>query len=287
MSGLPPGESWEERLRDAAAGFEYPPTPDIAGAVRQRLRSKRMAARPVVASAHPSWRRRWVVVAVALAIMLLGLFAVPGARAALIDFLRIGAIRVVLPTATPPAPAPTATLVAAAPARAPTASPRPTGRPLPTPTVIGTVLNLAGETTLDELRRHLPLKLPAYPDNLGPPDRVFLQDWDGPVGVLVWLKPDQPEQIRWSLHLLTSGQMARKFANENTLIEETEVNGRRALWMRGPHLLELYERATGDRGGRMVVGDVLIWTEDNRTYRLETPGDVPLAEAVKIAESLR
>ena len=66
------------------------------------------------------------------------------------------------------------------------------------------------------------------------------------------------------------------------VIQETSVNGRRAVWTVGPYPLRL-------RNGeldftRLIEGYVLIWTEGKVTYRLET--NQSLEDAVKTAESL-
>jgi hypothetical protein len=162
---------------------------------------------------------------------------------------------------------------------------RPTLPPRPSPTPIDSVLDLAGETTLDEARAALstPIRLPAYPPDLGEPDRVFLQDLDGDAVVLVWLQPDSPDQVRLSLHLLTSSAMARKLLFEGTAAVETaEVNGRPAAWVDGSYMLET--QGHDWRQTRLLNGHVLIWAEGELTYRLEV--DLPLEEAVRMAESL-
>jgi hypothetical protein len=66
------------------------------------------------------------------------------------------------------------------------------------------------------------------------------------------------------------------------VIQDTEVNGLRGIWAVGPYPLILN---SGDiQVTRMIDGHVLIWAEDEITYRLET--DLSLEEAIKIAESL-
>lgn len=273
--GPAPNEHWEARLRAAARAFPYPPTPDIAGAVRGRLGAE--ATRP--ARLRP--RLAWAMVAVLL--ILGGLMAVPQVRAAVVEFLQIGAIRIFLteptptvtpipPTATPLSPTPTGLL--------PTATPR------PTPTPLSSVLELAGETTLAEAQAQVdfPIRLPTHPPDLGPPDRVFLQDLGGQVVVLAWLDPDQPDGVRLSLHQLGPGTFGQKL--QPPVIQETTVHGQPALWTEGPYLLQF------QRGGQvvyegqlLVTGYVLVWVEDDITYRLET--DLSLEEAVQIAESLQ
>jgi hypothetical protein len=67
------------------------------------------------------------------------------------------------------------------------------------------------------------------------------------------------------------------------VIEETEVNGQRAVWTVGPY--PLISRNGDVELTRMVEGHVLIWESDGVTYRLET--GLSLEETLKIAESLQ
>ena len=254
--------AWEARLRAAARAFAYPPTPDVVDAVRPRL-----AARS--SQRTPGRRLAWTLIGVLLILGGLGgLLAVPQVRAALADVLRIGVVCILLAT-------PTSTPVAT------TAATRPM-TPQPPATPLTSVLDLAGETTLAEAqaRAGFALKLPAYPSDLGPPDRVFFQDLAGPAVVLVWLAPSQPDQVRLSLHQLGPGAFADKV--QPRVVQETTVNGLPALWTEGPHLLQV--RQGGYEMRRLVTGNTLIWAEGEITYRLET--DLPLDEAVRIAESL-
>src|SRR5439155_6411079 len=134
--------------------------------------------------------------------------------------------------------------------------------------------NLAGETTLAAARQRasFPVRLPAYPQDLGQPNRVFLQNLDGPAVILVWLQTGHPDRVRMSLHQLSSDALAMKTISDMTMLQETAVHGQRALWVRGPHILQFYD-SSGGRGfepGRLVDGNTLIRTEGDITYRLET-----------------
>ena len=274
MNGQPV-DRWEARLRATASVLPYPSTPDVAGAVRRRLRPEPGDAEP----ARPAGVRRpqlaWAIAI--LAIVLASLLAVPQVRAALLEFLRIGAVRIYLvaptPTATPKAPAPVST---GAPFL-PTATPRPTATLLPS------LLDLAGETTFEKAQARFgsTIPLPAYPADLRPPDHVFAQDFGGPVVVLVWMEPQRPDRVRLSLHLLACEVCATKA--EPTVIQTTSVNGQPAVWTEGPYLIRLSNGNTEMR--RLIEGHVLIWTNGPITYRLET--DLPLEEAVRIAESVK
>jgi hypothetical protein len=124
--------------------------------------------------------------------------------------------------------------------------------------------------------------VPTYPPDLGQPDYVFVQDTAGAMTILVWLDPRQPDQVLMSLHFIPQGSWAVEKA-EPQILEETDVNGQRAIWATGPYPLRLYN---GDLDfTRLIDGHVLIWADGDITYRLET--GLPLEEAIKIAESLQ
>ncbi len=143
---------------------------------------------------------------------------------------------------------------------------------------------LGGETTLEDAQQEIGISipLPTYPPDLGQPDRVFLQDTGGWMLILVWLDPQQPDHVQMSLHMIEEGSWSiQKF--QPTIIEETTVNGSRAIWTVGDYPLLL---RNGDlQLVRMIDGNVLIWEKDRVTYRLET--DLELDEAIRIAESLQ
>jgi hypothetical protein len=229
-----------------------------------------------------NWRRIRIAWGAA-ALALVALFAVPPVRAHVIDVIQIGVVRIL--RAHPEAPSAVPPTAAVSPSRqAQTQAAEIPG--LATPTPVRSVLDLAGATTLAEAQRKVtfPIRLPSYPLDLGPPDRVFVQDLGGPVVVLAWLEPGRPDRVRLSLHLLVSGYDARK--GEVRLIERTTVNGRPAVWTEGPYALAIRPRDGADVAlTRLVTGHTLLWEEHGITYRLET--NDPLSTAIRIAESLR
>jgi hypothetical protein len=116
---------------------------------------------------------------------------------------------------------------------------------------------------------------------LGKPDRVYVQDVEGAMVILVWLDPQQPKQVILSLHFIPSGSWTVRKV-EPTIVQETRVEDQRAIWTEGPYFLML---ANGNlEYARLLEGNVLIWEEGDITLRLETGAG--LDEAVKIAESL-
>ena len=73
-----------------------------------------------------------------------------------------------------------------------------------------------------------------------------------------------------------------QLTHQRNPVQEKTVNGQRAIWAVGPYPLRIRD---GDlQFMRLIEGHVLIWTENNITYRLET--DLSLEETIKIAESL-
>jgi hypothetical protein len=249
--------NFEKRLESAAHSFGYPQTPDLVQGMKQRW-----VGQPVRRPARLAIT--WGIVI--LLFVLVGLFAVPTVRARVVDWIRLGAIRINL---VEPTPAPTASVVLTA---------------HPTEVLIPSLLNLAGETTLEDAKTKVgfDLRLPAYPSGLGQPDHVFLQDLGGPAVILVWVDKSHPNQVSLSLFELAPGTSGFE-KSPPTLIQETKVNGVRALWTEGPHFLAL---KNGDMDLRQLVeGNTLIWVESGVTYRLETRQDLP--EAIRIAESLK
>jgi hypothetical protein len=248
-------ERWEEVVQRTAEEFVYPPTPDLTEAVAQRLgqqSSHRWSAKQLM------WTAAAVFLAAALAISL-----TPQARAAVLELVRLGAVRI-FQMEIPPVPSAA------------------TRTPAPTPVDGVSVLDLAGKTTLEDAQRRagFALRAPAYPEDLGRPDYVFYQFLQGPAVILVWLADDNPAVVEMSLFQLGPGAMVHK--GEPLVLTETSVNGQRALWTQGPYLVITGNNQWDFR--RLIDGHVLIWTEAAITYRLETW--LSMEEAVRVAESL-
>ncbi|MBI3152300.1 MAG: DUF4367 domain-containing protein [Chloroflexi bacterium] len=256
---------FEKQLLAIAKGMEYPRTPDIAGSVTARLRS----------STRLSLRTRPLAWSLTILLILLSsLMLIPPARAAILEFIQIGIVRIFPGPAQAPA---TATLEPLAPTTA-----TPSSQPS---TLLTTFLNqIAGETKLANAQEiaGYPILLPSYPPEMGLPNHVYVQDANGPMTILVWVDAQQPERVTLSLHFTPEGSWAiEKF--QPAVIQEAEVNGQRAIWAEGPYPLRL---SNGNMEFvRLIDGHVLIWEEGGITYRLET--DMSLEEAVKIAESLQ
>ncbi|GAC1547295.1 MAG: hypothetical protein NVS2B7_22950 [Herpetosiphon sp.] len=261
--------AWEQYLTETARAFPYPAMPMLPAT------ASRSAAR-----LHLAPRRVAVLACVALLIALL--LAVPGVRAAIRTFLRIGAVRIEVPPEPTVVPAPSLLPVSVTPSAA--RSTLALSPVVPTPTLTGPTRTLYGATTLADARSRLPepLLLPNYPSDLGAPGDVYVQNLGGPAVILVWYAPNHPDTIWLSLHILSNNIFVVKSGLRT--LQTTTVNGYPAAWAEGPHLLQ--EGPAGDyKLRRLVNGNTLVWTVGSLTYRLETTA--PLPEAVHIAESLR
>jgi hypothetical protein len=248
----------ENSVRETASEFRYPPLPDISRQVLPRLKPATLKRELRVQ------KLAWA--AVVLFIVVVGLLATPPVRAQILEFLQVGVVRIFL--------------------EQPSETPAPTenqATPSPETSLIPYLQAIAGETTLQNVQERVPfpIRLPGFPTDLGEPDLVFLQNMAGPLVVLVWMDPQETEQVRLSLHLIGPGSYAIGKSMPHAL-EMAEVNGQPAVWAEGPYVLNMKNSRV--ENFRLIEGHVLIWEEGELTYRLET--DLPLEEAVRIAESL-
>lgn len=258
---------FEKQLRSFAGGMEYPRTPDIAGSVMARLRP---VTHPRFALKRAAWSLTIILV------LLSSLMLIPPVRAAILEFIQIGIVRIFPPTSEPTAEA----VITASPREFPPSTATPGGA---SSLLISFLDQIAGETKLANAQEAVPypILIPTHPADLGLPNHIYVQEADSPMTILVWTDAERPERVTLSLHLIPAGHWAvTKF--EPVTTQETEVDGQRAIWAVGPYPLLM--RNGSIQIERLIDGHVLIWAEGNITYRLET--DLPLEEALRIAESL-
>jgi hypothetical protein len=199
-------------------------------------------------------RRVWRAVAIAALLMLLAILVIPPVRAFVLEIVRVGVVRIFLVE--------------------PTSSPTPRAA----------LFDLPGRTTLAEAQAITgsPIPLPTYPLDLDEPDLVFVHQYDGPVITLVWLEPGSADQVWLVLEMLNLRVVASKLYPYEGERQSTQVRDYPAEWLTESHEVHYFSRDIEVR--RPVTGHVLIWQAASVTYRLET--DLPLEEALKIAESL-
>mgnify|MGYP005839175365 CR=1 FL=1 len=204
-------------------------------------------------AARPRLRAAWALALIA--VLLVAALAIEPVRAAVFAVLRIGVVQIFV------------------------------GGETPTPAALPTRLqDLEGLTTLEAARQAagFPLRLP--PD-YGPPDYVYVQEWGGPVVIMAWVDPDDPERLALSLYQLSAQAWAMKMIEEGEYVV-TEVNGRRAIWTTAPHIVRFRrDGRVREETALLVEGRALVWSEGGVTYRLETT--LSMEAAIQIAESLR
>ena len=247
-----------------------PDAPDLATRVRARI-----AAAPPARAPRPRWSwwpaRRALVLAGAA---LLALAAVATAVG-----LGIPGIRLIFGEP-PVTPSPSA---AASPSVSVSA---PAGPP-------GSDLALGGLVALDDAadRAGFTVRLPTDPA-IPAPDAVYVNALDQVT--IVWeVSEALPPTTEPRIGLLMSqfqGRIhpdsMRKFIDAGTTLERVTVNGRAGYWISGDAHFYFYEGPDGEfvEDSRRWVGDALIWTEGEITYRLET--SLGRDAALRIAESL-
>jgi hypothetical protein len=192
----------------------------------------------------------------------------PAAREAVADFVGIGGVRV---------------KVGPRPAPAPTTPP-------------GENLSLGVETTLDDARERVdfPIRVPSVL-GLADPDRVFYSGFPtgGRISLVYRAQPDWlPEASATGVGLLVTEfpgdiepDLMKKLTTQGQ-VKPTEVNGRPALWVRGPHTLFFVDKDGRQQADTLrLSANALIWMDGDTTMRIES--ELSLVDALTIAESMR
>ncbi|MBI2918498.1 MAG: hypothetical protein HYY01_10965 [Chloroflexi bacterium] len=264
-------DGWlEQDLLALGRQMEYPPSPDVTTQVRYRLLQRQARTRhPRLMPQPTAWH---VAVAMSLLVLVLGatLALIPASREALARLFGLERIQVV-PDSHVPTPSPGAE----------------------TPTT------LTGATTLAQARSQVdfPIMLPSYPEGLGVPDGVYVQELGSHGEVQLVLRfsarpglpiqPPRDSDALFTLYQFRTTGMFTKGIPSGTRLEETSINDARGFWLEGDFHLLRYRTADGREVvemERVVKGNTLAWEVGGITYRLET--ELPLEEARNIAESL-
>jgi len=243
----------ERDLRELGPALSFPPTPDLAPGVRQRL----AAARP--RRAFPL--RRALVLGVAVLVVAAGaVLAVPQARTAVLEWLGLRGVTI---ERVETAPAATTDLQDAA-------------------------LQLGEPVTLGEARRRARYPV-AIPEALGEPDAVYFHP-RAPGGEVSFVYRDEEGRVEALVSQFRAGlddDFIYKSANPETKVEPVSVDGARAWWLEGaPHEV-LYVDESGEPifEETRLAANTLLWERGEATLRLE--GDFTKEEALRIAESVR
>jgi hypothetical protein len=263
-------------LRDLATALDLPTSAapgaeDLAVRVRQRIVETGIEPRQRGWQSLPGrgWRlRRSLVLAVAALLVLAAVAAAVG--------LGLPGLRFVFGEAP------------AVPSAVPAATP--TGGAIGAP---GSTLGLGAAVSFAEAERlaELDLRLPPDP-SIGPPEATYL----GPGGrvSLVWAaRPGLPDPGSDGIGLLLSefrgsvdAGYYEKAIESRAQVTPVSVDGRPGYWISGvPHFF-VFVDADGEfvEDTHRMVGDTLVWTDGDVTYRLES--GLGVDEAIALAETL-
>lgn len=269
-----PDAELEAELRGLGRAIAFPAAgPGEAGrpelAVRVRARIAAAPARP----GRPGWSWRPARRSLALAVVALLVLATVAAALG----LGLPGLRLIFG---PPPGSPLPTLEPSA-----TAVPGGPGSSLG----LGTRIDPAG---LDS-RAGFPVRLPADPA-VGPPDAAYVDPARNDQVTVAWApRPGLPPTIDPGVGLLLTQFRGRtdegffsKAVDSGTTVERLRVAGGPGYWVSGRPHVYFYQAADGRfiDDARRWVGDALIWSNGEITYRLETA--LGRDAAVLIAESL-
>lgn len=257
---MPDLDVLELQLTDLGSALSWPPTPDMAAAIRKRIAPRRQ------------WfESRWAIAAAVAMAILAALLAYPPSRDAIANWLNLRTRFQQVPQVVTPSPLP--------------------------PGPIGQRLGLGESTTLQRARAAIawPVLLPSL---LGEPDEVYLQPPpDAPVGGEVTLvyaaRPGIPaSRLTGAAVVVTevegrvTGDSFGKTLGEGAKIEEVSVAGHHGYWITGTsHVFSFIDAAGKVRYETLrLATNTLLIDEGGTIVRIE--GDLTKAQVSKIAASL-
>jgi hypothetical protein len=232
--------------------LDVPPTPELAPRVRGRL------AEGPVGRSWASRRGLALALAAALIVAVGALFAVPGTRAAILEFFHLRGVTIQrveeLPTV-------------------------PLQRNFDK-------LFLGEKVTLNEARERADFDV-VVPEALGDADAIYFQD-NPPGGMVsfVYGTPERPRAL-FTEFRATVKDVAIKKVTAETHVASVQVDGRQGYFLFGePHEFGYFDR-TGEFRQEIVrlAGNTLLWERGPLTLRLEA--DINREEALAIARSVR
>lgn len=248
----------ERELRALSAEPPFPPTPELAAAVRARLAqepSRRPRRAPWLA-APLGWPVAAQATAALLAVLVALMALSPGVRSAVLEALGLRGARIER------------------------------REPSPRARAAGSRLDLGTPTTLAAARGRAPFDV-VVPDDPGRPDGVFF-DAAAPAGgqvAFVWDRGARRPLLLTQIAALPE-PVVGKAAGAGTKVEELAIDGEPAFWLSGaPHEFAFITPEHEFRTERLrLAGDTLIWNRDGVLLRLE--GAPSKARALEIARSV-
>jgi hypothetical protein len=254
----------EEQLMTLGTEVDWPPTPNLALAIRSRI-----AVPP--ARRAPWYQSRWALAAAAVVIAVAALLAYQPARDTIADWVNVHVFfqRVhVLPTP----------------------SLQPSGP-------LGGRLGIGGQTTLSEAQKQVAWHV-AIPSSLGQPDEVYLQlpptgAAQGEVTLVYTTRPGIPIAGQTGVAVLVTeargavnSNFFAKMLGSDATVEPVTVAGHQGYWVAGsPHVF-IFLDANGNFRDETIrlATNTLILDDGGTVVRIE--GDLTKAQAEQIAASL-
>ena len=260
---MPEPAHLEAMLSDLAGRIDWPATPQLKAVMPGRAAA--------VLPLRPRLQARWAMAAVAVLVILATLLAYTPTRTAIAGWLNLH-INIRRTTALP------------------TPSPLPSG-------TLGTNLGLGTQTTLNGAQAKVKWQV-LVPDQLGPPDAVYLQlPPDGPSGGEVSLvyaaSPGIPVSTETGVAVLVTEARGRvneqffgKMLNDATTIEQVMVNGHQGWWISGqPHnFVFIASDGTARYETLRLATNTLVIDDGGTIVRIE--GHMTKAQALQIAGTL-
>jgi hypothetical protein len=239
----------EAALVEVGRSIEFPPTPDLASRVRERIAGERPPRRGFLPA------RRTLVIALAVAAVAVGaLMAVPGTRAAILEFFGVRGVTI--------------------------------ERVENLPTVPKNVdLELGERVSLEEARELAEFDV-VVPEALGEPDEVYFSPSPpGGMVAFVYGSSEEPRALLTQFKASVRDAFFKK-VEAGTEVESVVVDGQPGVYLSGePHVFGyLDENGIFQEETVRLVGNVLLWERPPLTLRLE--GDFSKELALRIARSV-
>ena len=199
----------ERELRNVGAEIEYPPTPDLAGAVRERIEARRR-------SRFSLSRRKLALAFAVLAAGLGAAMATPQARTAILEWLGLRGVAIERVATEPSAP-------------------------------LGADLDLGERVSLAEAGRHAGFSPLVPRGGLGDPDEVYVRtSAAGEQVAFVYRTGDGERLLVTQFRASLRAEFIEKSAGPGTTIERVAVNGEPGFWLAGaPHTV-VYVNEAGE-----------------------------------------
>ena len=241
----------ELALVELGRSLEFPPAPDLAARVRERIAAEPAPRRRV--TFFPA--RRAVVIALAvLAVSVGALMAVPGTRAAILEFFGLRGVIIERVETLPTVPKQTA------------------------------LDDLGSRVSVDEARELAGFQV-VIPELLGEPDEVYFLDFPpGGMVSFVYGSAEEPRALFTQFRATVEDAFFKK-VEAGTDIEDVRIGGEFGFYLSGnPHVFGYLDEDGQFREETVrLVGNVLLWERGELTLRLE--GEISKTEALRIARS--